>query len=251
MNGIRPDDRILDAAFDYKFLLSKGYPQKPALDLVATRYSLSRGEKLLLYRCIHSDDYVKEVSKKVVCGKLNNYILFVDFYNVLISVVTALRGGGIYVCDDCVPRDLRGSKLNKSDSPYIEDALSVIAQTIKVLEPQQVVAVIDKNVSFSRSHAVMFENKVRLLGIKCLSELVMNPDRKLIDYSGSNSNHVVATSDSIVMLHSLRIAPITLSIINMLNVKPVYDFANIFNPDCAKCFNDYVKIIDKDSCGNT
>jgi hypothetical protein len=45
---------VVEAARDYRFLLDRGYPRKPSLDLVAARYMLDRKEKMLLYRCVHS-----------------------------------------------------------------------------------------------------------------------------------------------------------------------------------------------------
>ncbi|MCQ4344747.1 MAG: DUF434 domain-containing protein, partial [Sulfolobaceae archaeon] len=51
---------------DYKYLLDRGYNRKPALDLVSARYGLSGEERLLLYRCVHSEAELREILSKLV-----------------------------------------------------------------------------------------------------------------------------------------------------------------------------------------
>uniref|UniRef100_A0A7C2ZNM1 DUF434 domain-containing protein n=1 Tax=Ignisphaera aggregans TaxID=334771 RepID=A0A7C2ZNM1_9CREN len=232
-------NKLIDAAIDYKYLLTKGYPQKSTLDFVSTRYTLSKQERLLLFRCIHSNQYVSEVGSKLMCTKINNFVLLLDFYNILISTINALRGGEVYLCDDCVARDLRGSKLREDDYSYLLNALKVVASIVKALEPLNVLAIVDKNVSHSSEHSMAFVREFESLGLRCAFELTSTPDSKLIRYSKEFANTIVATSDSVVMMYSLRIVPMTTYIMFFLNVKPAFDFTQLFNSDCSKCFDQF------------
>lgn len=243
--------KIYNAAYDYKYLLSRGYPTKSSLDLVTTRYSLNEKERLILYRCIHPYKYVEEIKRKLICNKLNEYTLLIDFYNILISVINMIKGGEVYMCDDCVPRDLRGSKLRKDDELSILDAMNLMAYTIKAMEPRYIVLVVDKNVSHSFSHTITFGNILKALDLEYSYEITSTPDKKLIDSSKSNAKTIVATSDSVIMMNSLRIAPITISIMHILGIRPVYNFANIFNSDCSICLDNLIQAINKNCKGYT
>lgn len=233
-------DKVIEAAYDYKYLLSRGYPMKASLNLVVSRYLLSKHERLLLFRCIHSSKYVEEIGKKLVCTKLGEHKLVLDFYNVVISTINMLRGGEVYLCDDCVPRDLRGSKLRNDDYIYVPKALKIITQVIESLKPKQVIAVVDKDVSHSLEHAFSLYLELKSTGIDYSYELTSSPDNKIISYSKNDYRYVVASTDSLVMARSSRIAPLTFYIMNVLKVDPVYNFAQVFGSKCPICSNELV-----------
>lgn len=237
------DDRLKNAAYDYKYLLTRGYPAKASLNLVAARYLLSNRERLLIYRCIHSVQYVEDINRKLVCFKISNSVLLLDFYNVLISTINMIGGGEVYMCDDCTIRDLRGSKLRPADHPYLQRALKVIAQSIEAFEPRYVIAIVDKNISFSLEHANMLGMEIKNLGIEYSFELTSTPDARIISYSKNYKDLVVASSDSIVMSQSLKIVPLTNYAMYILGISPVHDFAQMFNPYCNKCFDQLIQTV--------
>lgn len=238
-------NKVYEAAYDYKYLLSRGYPIKSSLDLVVVRYSLNKKERLLLHRCVHPHQYIDEIKKKLMCGSLQGYVLLIDFYNILISAINMLKGGEVYMCDDCVPRDLRGSKLHKDDDPYIDTAMILITRMIKIMRPRHVVLVIDKNISFSYNHAIRFKSILDQLNIKSSYEMSSTPDKKLIDYSTKTNEAVIATSDSIIMMNCPKIVPITLGVMYLLNITPLYNFAGLFNFECSICFDNLIQTIHK------
>ncbi|MEM1526853.1 MAG: DUF434 domain-containing protein [Ignisphaera sp.] len=240
MENSKITDKVIEAAYDYKYLLSRGYPINASLDLVVSRYMLSKRERLLLFRCIHSSKYVKEIGGKLVCMKLNGYTLILDFYNVVISTINMLRGGEVYLCDDCVPRDLRGSKLHNDDYAYMPKALKIVTQVIEALKPKQVVAVVDRDVSHSYEHAFSLYIELKSVGINYLFELTSSPDSKIIDYSKNDYGYVVASTDSLIMMRSLRVIPLTFYIMNILKINPVYNFAWIFSSECPVCSDKFV-----------
>ncbi|MEM0371414.1 MAG: DUF434 domain-containing protein [Ignisphaera sp.] len=238
------DKEIYEAAYDYRYLLTKRYPVKASLDIVTARYTLSSKDRLLLYRCIHSEHYVSEINKKLFCKKLNGFKLIVDFYNILISSVNMLQKGEIYLCDDCVPRDLRGSKLRTEDSRYIEKAMKIIANVILYLKPNSLVIVADKNISFSFNYVLRF---IEILGYENISysyELTSTPDKRIIEYSREEKS-VIATTDSVIMTQSSLIFPLTYIIMYILKISPVYNFATLFNSVCSVCYNNLINDINE------
>lgn len=245
MHKICDSNKLIDAARDYKYLLTRGYPANASLNLVTSRYLLNEKERLLLYRCIHSAQYVDEINNKFLCYEIRDHILLIDFYNVLISTVNMVKGGDVYLCDDCIPRDLRGSKLRKDDYSYLQASFKIISKVIELLKPKLVVAIVDKNVSYSIEHADMLKLELRNHGIDCTYELTLTPDSRIIQYSKNFEHNVVASSDSFIMLHSVRILPLTTYIMLFLGIKPQLDFASVFNSSCNNCLDEIVKAMDK------
>ncbi|MEM1541559.1 MAG: DUF434 domain-containing protein [Ignisphaera sp.] len=238
------DKEIYEAAYDYRYLLTKRYPVKASLNIVTARYTLSSKDRLLLYRCVHSEHYVAEINKKFFCKKLNGFKLIVDFYNVLISSINMLQKGEVYLCDDCVPRDLRGSKLRVEDSKYIEKAMKIIANIILDLKPNAIILVADKNISFSLNHVLRFIEILGYGNIPSSYELTSTPDKRIIEYSREERS-VIATTDSVIMMQSSLIFPLTYIIMYILKISPAYNFASLFNSACSVCYKDLVHDIDE------
>lgn len=98
---------LINAIYDYRLLLDRGYPQKVALDAVCTRYMLSRRERLLLYRCIHPTNIAKKIRRKHSIPPPQS-TLVVDGFNVFATLYTVYTGEHVYLCDDGIVRDLSG-----------------------------------------------------------------------------------------------------------------------------------------------
>ena len=123
---------LIEAAKDYKYLLNRGYPQKASLDLVTSRYRLSKYERLLLYRCVHSDEICNIVkSKRVDPNDVYNRLLIIDGYNVLLTILTGIKGEPLYLCDDGFIRDLRGAQPRSCEYKLLVRATELIKEHIK------------------------------------------------------------------------------------------------------------------------
>ncbi len=57
-------DVFREAYTDYKYFLNRDYSRKVVLDVIAARYNLSSLERLLLYRCVHSDKEIEIIKGK-------------------------------------------------------------------------------------------------------------------------------------------------------------------------------------------
>ncbi|MEM2220312.1 MAG: DUF434 domain-containing protein [Ignisphaera sp.] len=239
MTGVRDlptiDAEIYDAVYDYRFLLSRGYSQKHALDVVALKYSLSREKKLLLYRCVHSMQYVVNVVPKILCLSKTYNILVIDFYNILLTVLCILEDCDIYLCDDCITRDLRGSKLRPQDSIYMLKAYELILDAISYLNPSKIITIADKNISHSAIQITQFNRYVLERGFVGYSILSPTPDRDSIEIS-RKEQAVVASSDSIVIENAYRVFPLTTVILNRLGKRFTINFAELLGTPCNLCY---------------
>ena len=81
--------RLKDASYDLKFLLNRGYKKKVAVNLVANKYVLNKNGRNYLIRKVFSDDKSRDRSHKIIdINNITNKTIFIDGYNVLISVET-------------------------------------------------------------------------------------------------------------------------------------------------------------------
>ena len=90
-----------EAIEDYRYLKNRGYPDKAALKLVSDHYRLSAVLRNCLFRGIFAyPDCEHRKAKLITAGDVEGHVLGVDWYNVLITVESYLKGFPIFICDD-------------------------------------------------------------------------------------------------------------------------------------------------------
>jgi hypothetical protein len=95
-----------DASEEYRYLLSRGYSDTAALKLVGDRHRLSRLERNCLFRATVNVETAEARRRKMVAPEeVRGRDLGIDWYNVLITVETYLKGGVLFLADDGVTRD--------------------------------------------------------------------------------------------------------------------------------------------------
>lgn len=192
--------RLCLAVHDYRWLLDHGYPRTLSLEIVTRRYMLSRRERLLLYRCVHDGHFSSEVMRKHVPA---NYVtggeIAIDGYNALLTIITAISGGQVLLCDDGFVRDLRGSKVKRGEEEVLRRAAREMGMYIRSLSPREVVVVLDAAVSHSAVHAHMIADEI---GRLCRGRVVVRPvlARRVDSVLGElASSYVIASSDAVVL----------------------------------------------------
>jgi len=139
---------LVDAARDYRYLLDRGYPHKLALDTISTRYLLSRRERLLLYRCVHTTRYVRSIRSKTSYPP-NGSSIVIDGYNVFSTIYSILSGEELYLCDDGFIRDLLGIRTRVALAVNIETINRIISLIKWFIDGHETYIVLDANVSRS------------------------------------------------------------------------------------------------------
>ncbi|MEL9939865.1 MAG: DUF434 domain-containing protein [Ignisphaera sp.] len=230
---------IFDAAHDYRFLLSRGYSLSQALNIVSQHYLLNEYERLLLFRCVHSSKYVHETARKLFCPSkenLGNNVLVIDFYNIILTILTMIKSEDVYLCDDCLVRDLRGSKIRDSERELLDRVFNTIANILASYRNvfAEIIVVADKNVSHSLDDVREFSNTLRKVSQEARVTFILSPtpDSKTVSMA---VNSVIASTDSVIVENSYRILPLTTLALHSMGLKPVIDFTNIFGHTCQYC----------------
>jgi len=152
---------VLRAAEDYRYFLDRGYNPSSVLDLITSRYLLSKEERVLLYRCVHSGkDAIKIISKMVESNEIKGKELVVDGYNVILTVASGVEGRTLYLCDDTFVRDLRSVKVRNFSSSSLLTAIKLISEKVEELKPSRITLFLDRNVSWSARHAEAIKQEI-------------------------------------------------------------------------------------------
>jgi hypothetical protein len=189
LEGFRP------AAEDFRYLLDRGYPRRPCLDLVGNRYQLTSDQRNLLHRGVHSEkDSRLRKKKNIPLGRVSGKELAIDGYNVLITVEAGLSGRPLVLGDDGFTRDISGLSGNFRQTETTEKALTLIVDELKRCKPKRILFLFDAPISKSGELA---EEVRRRLNEACFpgdARAVRVPEDILIGFPG-----IVATSDTAVI----------------------------------------------------
>lgn len=197
------DERVVSAAIDYRYLLSRGYSQKSSADIVSARYLLDRHERELLVRCIHRTDYLREVAgRRVSIERLRERSLAIDLMNILSTLTAAAAGECVYLCDDMFLRDIRGSRHVSIETGLLERLYGIIAETLASTGVREAVYVIDKSISHSGVMARGVSEATSRRGVASSYILAERADTTLIDMS---RDHIVVSSDYVVIERSREV----------------------------------------------
>ena len=188
-------EHIQAAAQDFRFLLGRGYPRKPCLDIVGTRYQLTSDQRNLLHRGVFSEeDSRSRKKKKIPFGRLSGKKLAIDGYNVLITVEAGLCGRPLVLADDGFSRDISGLSGNFRQTETSEKALTLILDELKRAKPKRILFLFDAPISKSGELAEEVRRRLNEAFLPGDAQAVKVPEHILIGFPG-----IVATSDTAVI----------------------------------------------------
>ncbi len=180
---------------DYRYLREKGYPEKGSLKLVGDRHRLSRMERNTLFRGVIPEAVASARKKKLMRPEeLAGLSLGIDWYNVLITVESFLRGFPLFVSDDGVTRDSSATHGSYRPTATTEKALSSIMAGLRELGPGRLDVYLDSPIAFSGQMAEEVRGRLSLLSVPVVVALQHTADYPLKWYEG-----VVASSDSVIL----------------------------------------------------
>jgi hypothetical protein len=182
-----------DPIHDLRFLLNRGYNKDPAIKIVADKYRLTKKQRNFLLRAVFSKEEAKEHKKKII-KNVSGKELFVDGYNVLITVESHLKKKEIFVSDDGFVRDVSATFGKYRITKTTPKAIGMILGEIKKMGPGKVTFIFDLQVSFSGELCKMFKEKMKGLEIKGTAKTAKNTD-----YVIANSRGIVCTSDRAII----------------------------------------------------
>ncbi len=192
---------LKEAAYDLKFLLNRGYRKKGALDFVANKYVIDKRGRNYLMRKVFSDEKsLKRRVKLIDIRNIEDELVFIDAYNVLITVESICNNDfdPVVLCDDGVLRDINAVfgkyKINRST----EHSLKHIISILKAYNPSYINFIYDKQVSKSGELSKLTNEIIKIEHVRGKAVTSRTVDYDLVKLS-NESNGITATSDSVVM----------------------------------------------------
>jgi hypothetical protein len=138
------------AAEDVRYLVNRGYPKDSSVRFVSDHYRLPEEQRFVLIRVIVAAKTANlRKAKAVSLEALRGQELFVDGYNVLITVESLLKGRAIYLGDDGFLRDTQGIFRSYRASQSTAPALSQILDLLAYAAPARVEVLLDQQISWS------------------------------------------------------------------------------------------------------
>jgi len=138
----------------------------------------------------------RRMAKAVGLSALAGKTVFVDGYNVLITVESLLGGFPVYLCDDGFLRDTRGLFSGYKSSPSTAAALIEILDILAGARPALVVVLLDGQISRSGELAGQMREQMGKLGLPGEVRAARDVDHQLKVCGGQG---IVASSDGNVI----------------------------------------------------
>jgi len=189
------------ACREYRFLRERGYPETGALKLVCDHHRLSRAERNALFRGVVQRAFARPRRAKLADpSRVRGARLGVDWYNVMITVESYLRGQPAFLCDDGILRDSSAAHASYRRGPVSDRAIDSILAALSEIAPAAVDAFLDSPIAYSGLLAEELRGKLSSLGIPSVVELSHSADYPLKRYTG-----IVASSDSVIVDHAAHV----------------------------------------------
>ena len=183
------------ATSDLCWLLDHGYASHSASELVGNRHNLTSRQRLAVSRCACSAEAARQRNEhQMTPSDVRGRELWVDGYNVLTLLETALAGGVVLLGRDRCCRDVAGIHRRYRKVSETAPALRLIGETTAGWGVACVRWWLDQPVSNSGRLKTFIGETARAAGWIMPVELEFNPDRVLWE-----SDDVIATSDSVVL----------------------------------------------------
>lgn len=156
------------------------------------------------------------MAKIVPFKTLSGKEIFIDGYNVLITVESILEGCPVYLCDDGLLRDIRGIFRSYKPSKTTDQALSEIIDLLAQANPSRVEFLLDQQISMSGSLSAHIREMIALKGIDGTARTEMS-----VDYNLKAAKGIIATSDGNVIDAASCVVDLPMEIARRRGIKPL------------------------------
>ncbi len=183
------------AVRDLSWLLTRDYAPLSSAKLVGDRYQLLERQRTAMQRCACSDrNLARRLRHRVPMEEMRDRELWLDGFNVLTALESALGGGMVFRGRDACCRDMAGVHGHYKRVEETRPALELIGRALAGFRPARVKWLLDKPVSNSGRLAGIIRDVAEESGWDWEVTLVPDPDPLL-----ATSAELVATADSAVL----------------------------------------------------
>ena len=193
--AVRQLPALRAAAADLCWLLDRGYAARSALELVGNRHNLTRRQRMAVSRYACSEEDVRRREKlRVEPDRLRGRELWLDGYNILTVLESALAGGLVLLGRDGCCRDIAGIHRRYRKVNETIPGLRLVGETASALGVSVCRWWLDQPVSNSGRLKTLILEAAGNAGWKMEVELTFSPDHVL-----AHTDQIIATSDGIVL----------------------------------------------------
>lgn len=183
------------AAADLCWLLDRDYAARSAIELVGNRYNLVSRQRMALsrYAC-SAEDLQRRIQRRLEPANVRGEEIWLDGYNILTVLESALAGGVVLPGRDGCCRDIAGIHRRYRKVDETVPALKLVGEQLSALGVGLSRWLLDQPVSNSGRLKTLILETARNAGWSMEVELAFSPDHLL-----ARTNHIIATSDGIVL----------------------------------------------------
>jgi hypothetical protein len=183
------------ATAELSWLLSRGYAEASAIELVGNRHALRRRQRDAVRRAAAADDAVAaRTARRRDAEDIAGEPIAIDGFNCLITLEAALAGAPIFRGRDGAVRDIASVHGNWRAVDTTERALACLADALARLNVGPTLWYLDRPVSRSAELAQTIERLGAARSLPWRTDVVFDPDGAL-----ASGTELVATADAGVL----------------------------------------------------
>lgn len=185
------------AVQDMQYLLTRGYAEKAASDLIGNRYRLKTRQIQVLRGASASEGQIHDRKKKQLnISDLKNKTVYLDGFNVLILLESLLSEAYIFEGVDGCFRDLSGVHGTYKRVNQTQRAIELVSAFFQKSNAQKLVWIFDQPVSNSGRIKQMVLDFAGENQLNWEAELEFSPDKFLAE-----SSAIIISSDAWILDH--------------------------------------------------
>ena len=185
--------KLCEAQRDLYFLLNRKYPIKSAGVFVGNHYLLSERQRIAVVRATSSRTSLDLRERKLVTESIEGETVYIDGFNIIITLEVALSGSTLIKCMDGTIRDLAGLRGTYKLIDKTDMALKALGDKFQDMKIGRAVFYLDKPVSNSGRLKMRILELLNKYNFEVEVELVDNADKVLEKLEN------VISSDAIVI----------------------------------------------------
>jgi hypothetical protein len=186
-------DNFRKAAIDYFYLTQKGYPPRGFIELVGNRYGLTKYERTMLYRGIAQEFIAEKRRQKIInIEAVRRQEIFIDGFNVILTISSYLQGLPLFLSNDGFLRDASMMRGKIQMTNKTRDSVKLIFEFLVKNSISKANFLLDKNIKI-HPEIIAVINELQLSeSCKCEVHPTEKTDKTLSEISSG----IVCTSDS-------------------------------------------------------
>lgn len=185
-------DILNKSAIEICYLLDRGYDIKSATTFVGNHYQLTTRQRTALQRSCCSTLHENSRLKNMI-NDITNKVVYIDGFNIIITLEVALSKGTLFKCRDNCIRDLAGLRGTYRLIDKTSVAIELLALTLKELKISEAIFYLDEPVSNSINLKIAILEVFNKANIPASVYVVPNPDNLLKDKG------YIITTDSVII----------------------------------------------------